>query len=151
MRQVKVVELDFGVLWFKYEWDSTTGYLADLDNCYVGEKVDYPGGNPYYWPSPPWSYSSDNPTVTSDSATVGVGYDTHLPGTFIEPYQLASFTATQVYQYHCSPCMGDVLDRNNWATLLDIGPIYRFVTGEGTLWRYSIIKSGVYNEWFPLP
>jgi hypothetical protein len=38
-----------------------------------------------------------------------------------------------------------------YITLLNIGPIYRFVTGEDDLWRYSIIKSGVYAEIFPLP
>lgn len=152
MHQTYVEEIADGVLFFIYEWDSTTGDLADLGNCMVREKVDYPGGNPYYWPSPPWDGNVPNPTILPVPpilATVGVGYDIHSPPTFKKPYVAASVSANQVYQYHCGPlcCMGN----DTWETLLSIGPIQRFVTGDGDLWRYSIIKSGAYAEIFPLP
>ena len=152
MRQTYWEDLGNGVLYFEYAWDSTTGELADLYNCHEGEKVDYPGGNPYYWPSPPWTGSESNPTTACNDARYGGSTDTHSPPGFKKPYQNASVTATQVYQYHCGPacCMGDVSDRSNWETLLNIGPIMRFVTGEDDLWRYSIIKSGKYAEIFPL-
>ena len=152
MHQVSVEDLGNGVLRFKYKWDSTTGDLADLGNCSIREKVDYPGGNPYQWPSPPWGLeicAVPNPTLAPNPpipGTDGALQDTHgaCPN-FTIPYQAASFVAMQVYQYQCS-CM------ENWETLLGIGPIYRFVTGEeGGLWRYSIIKSGEYAEIFPLP
>jgi len=117
----------------------------------VGEKVDYPGGDPYYWPSPPWSGSNPNPALGNMPGTWGGCTDTHGYKAFTKPYQAASFSATQIEQYHCSPCMGDVSDRSNWATLESIGSIQRFVTGEGDLWRYSIIKCGAYAEIFPLP
>ena len=149
MRQTYVEDLGNGVLHFVYDWNSTTGDKADLYNCKVREKVDYPGGNPYYWPSPPWAggYHVDNPTLLPNPpgpATAGHGEDYHSPGTLTPPYQPASFSATQVYQY-CGPS-------GNWETLLSIGSIQRFVIDEGGgLWRYSIIKSGAYAEIFPLP
>jgi len=152
MHQTNVEDMGNGVLHFEYAWESTTGDLADLGNCSVREKVDYPGSDPYYWPSPPWYNSTPNPTIAPNppiSATYGVGADNHSPGSFTTPYQAASFTATQVYQYHCGPacCMAD----DSWETLLDIGAISRFVTEGGGLWRYSITKSGAYAEILPLP
>ena len=155
-RQTYVEDLGDGTLYFEYEWDSSTGDLADLDGCLEGEKVEYPNGDPYCFPSPPWASGQcpSNPYYANVPATLGEGVDAHRPGSFTTPYQVASFTATQVYQYHCGPdcCMGDVSDYSNWETLLNIGPIYRAVTeGEGDVWRYSIIKSGAYAEILPLP
>jgi hypothetical protein len=113
----------------------------------VGEKVDYPGGNPYSWPSPPWFCSTDNPTIIDLPAIYGYFADNHSPGSFITPYQNATFSAYQIYRYRCYPC-------GEYQILLDIGPITRFVTGGEPpfpdLWRYSIIKSGAYAEIFPL-
>jgi hypothetical protein len=43
------------------------------------------------------------------------------------------------------------MEDDEYITLLDVGSIQRFVTGEGDLWRYSITKSGAYAEIFPLP
>jgi len=110
----------------------------------VGEKVDYPGGNPYYWPSPPWSCSTPNPTIIDIDATDGSCVDNHSPGSFTTPYTNTSFSANQIYRYRCTPC-GD------YQTLLSIGSILRIVSGSGDLWRYSITKSGAYAEIFPLP
>jgi len=152
MHQTYVEDQGDGTLYFKYEWESTTGDKADLGNCLVGEKVDYQGGNPFCAPSPPWASGQckDNPYTKSHPATVGLMGDIHTPGSFTTPYQVASITATQVYQYHCGPdcCMGV----GEYITLLDIGSIWRTVTeGEGDVWRYSIIKSGAYAEILPLP
>ncbi|MCX5632449.1 MAG: hypothetical protein NTW93_02045 [Phycisphaerae bacterium] len=144
---VYVQDLGDGRLYFRYEWDSTTGDLGDLGNSAVREKVDYPGGSPYYWPSPPWIGWVPNPTIAPNPpipGTYGLMSDTHSPPGFTTPYQTASVTAMQVYQYICG-CKED------WDTLLSIGPIYRFVTQDGPYWRYSILKSGAYAEIFPLP
>jgi len=118
MHQTYVEDMGDGVLYFEYDWESTTGDLADLGNCRVGEKVDYQGGgNPYCFPSPPWAAGTcrDNPYFSSHLATSGGFGDIHTPGSFTKPYQVDSVTATQVYQYHCGPdcCMGDRSDRGN--------------------------------------
>ena len=135
-------ERENGQLYFEYEWDSTSGNLAHLAGCKVGEKVDYPGGNPYYWPYPPWIEDSDNPTILEVDATIGHGSDTHYTGSFITPYQNATFTASQIYR--AKSCSG------SYTTLMGSISISRYVTGGGP-WRYSIIKSGAYAEIFPLP
>jgi hypothetical protein len=146
MHQTKWKDLGGGTLYFEYKWESTSGDLNDLAGCSVREKVDYPGGNPYYFPSPPWDGDVDNPTLRPDPpipATDGNLVDTHSPPDFKKPYCAAYFCATQEYQYR--PCVG------NWETLLSIGSIDRFVTPEGVLWRYTIFKSGAYAEIFPIP
>lgn len=132
-----------GVLYFEYRWDSTSGNLADLSGCKVGEKVDYPGPNdPYCFP-PPWSHCWDNPTVKDLPAENGGLGDTHSPGSFSPPYQVASVSASQIYRYRS--CIGI------YSTLLGPISIDRYVSGGDSLWRYSIIKSGAYAEIFPLP
>lgn len=147
--QQTYVEDQEGTLYFLYKWDSTTGDTNDLDNSLVREKVDYPGGSdPYHWPSPPWDCDTSNPTLLPVPPIPGTDaelQDHHYPCDLPGPYQAASFTATQVYQYMCTPC-------GNWETLLSIGPITRYVSSPGSdLWRYSITKSGAYAEIFPLP
>lgn len=145
MHQTSVRDLGDGTLEFEYAWDSTTGDKADLAGCTLGEKVDYPGGTPYYyWPSPPWTGRVDNPTILEGSAVTGHGTDDHYPPGFITPYTNASVSANQIYRYRKLPCITD------YQTLLDIGSILRIVSGSGNLWRYSITKSGAYAEIFPL-
>jgi hypothetical protein len=154
MYETYVEEISDGVLFFIYDWESTTGDKNDLINCSIREKVDYQGcGNPCYWPLPPWACYTDNPEFgNTGSATSNEMYDFHWPGNLPGPYQNASVIAEQEYQYHCGPncCMGP----DEWCPLLEIGPIMRFVTGGEEpfpdLWRYSIIKSGAYAEIFPL-
>ena len=46
-----VLDVGNGVLHFDYDWDSSTGNLANLNNCQVGESVAYPGASPYVWSS----------------------------------------------------------------------------------------------------
>jgi hypothetical protein len=128
-----------GVLYFEYRWDSTSGNLAHLAGCKVGEKVDYPGGNPYNWPSPPWNVSTTNPYIPPEvDASAGLGTDTHgTGGPFIKPYQAASFTATQVYRY--SDCGG------SYTTLMGPHSIDRVVYTNPYCtsgWTYRITKTG---------
>ena len=143
------VEDQGGTLYFEYAWDSTTGDMGDLYNCEVREKVDYPGGDPYYWPSPPWDGWVYNPTLLPDPPIPAVFSelaDTHSPPARRKPYCNECVCATQVYQYRCAPSFCTA-----WNTLLDIGSICRFVSGEDPTWRYSITKSGHYADIFPLP
>lgn len=63
MCQTLVRDMGNGVLYFTYEWDSTTGNLDDIAHCEIREKVDFPGGNPYYYSSPPWAGSEENPLL----------------------------------------------------------------------------------------
>jgi hypothetical protein len=147
MHQTKWKDLGGGILYFEYKWDSTTGDLNDLDMCGVREKVDYPDGDPYFWPSPPWDGSVFNPTILPDPpvpGTEGGLEDEHSPPDFKEPFCAAYSCATQEYQYRCY-CMPD------WETLLSIGSIERFVTPKGVLWAYTIFKSGAYAEKCPIP
>ena len=132
------VDIGDGVLRFRYEWDSTSGNLADLSGCKVGEKVDYPGGNPYCWPEPPWDTCTSNPTIRDLDATLGAATDTHYTGSFIQPYQAASFSATQIYRYR--PCPGPP-----YTTLMGPLSIDRSVFSDPCCpseWRYKVEKSG---------
>jgi hypothetical protein len=136
-----------GVLEFTYTWGSTSGITADLNGCYVGERVDYPGGNPYLWPNPPWSNGTPNPTEQPNyyawAAESGAGVDQQLHGSLYPPYATASFSASQQFKYQ------DGL--NNRATLMGPHSISRSVTQEGPYWRYEVTKHGYTGVWFPLP
>lgn len=127
-----------GVLHFNYSWASTSGALADLSQCEVGEHVAYPGGNPYKWPKPPFDGSTTNPTVLSVAATDGVAQDNHSHTAFIKPYKAASFDATQEYRSICRhlnttnfPGYGNIIIARHVAD----------TTGKGC-WTYTITKSG---------
>jgi hypothetical protein len=138
-----------GVLHFEYMWDSSTGNLADLSACQVGEKVDYPGSaNPFKFPSPPWGASWQNPTIIWLAATNGGFHDNHsVPLPFVKPYVAASVTATQNYRYQC-PCA------NNGNPVVISGPISigRTVTqkADGNF-KYTATKSGVTATVDPMP
>ncbi len=139
-RQTGVTDEGDGVLRFTYAWDSSTGNLADLANCVIGEIVTYPNGNPFTWPSPPYASDSGtpNPTVRDGGATTGQSPDTHIHKGFRTPYTFATFTATQTYRYKC-PC------KNGGAYVNLVGPIeirrtVQFVPFPA--WTYFIEKSG---------
>jgi hypothetical protein len=137
--QTEWKDLGDGLLYFKYKWGSTSGDLNDLGGCMIGECVDYPGGNPYFYPAP-WVGYIDNPFIrTVCSATLGdIGLsDIHFRGDIQWPYQNASFTATQHYEYH--DCCG------SYITLLGPLSIYRQVYEApcATGWRYRVEKTGV--------
>jgi hypothetical protein len=96
-----------GDLRFTETWQSSSGKLADLSACSVGETVTYNASkaNPYPWPAPFPAIAPPNPTTGSASATLGVGTDDHdLEGntTFVQPFKNATLLATQNYWYSCS-------------------------------------------------
>lgn len=136
-----------GILYFQYAWDSSTGNLADLSNCVVGEIVNYPNGaDPYVWPHPPWDEDSPNPTVINVPGSDGGLGDNHRPGVFFQPYFQASFTATQYYRYRC-PCSNN----NQYVNLLGPISIGRSVSSNGSGgWMYTITKSGESHSLNPL-
>lgn len=142
-----------GVLHFEYAWDSSTGHLSDLSSsgCTVNENVSYPGGNPFYWPSPPWASGThtNNPTILPSpplSGADGALQDDHSPLTFQRPYQAAAFTATQYYQYSCT------CDHSSNVNLAGPISIARSVSmNSGGIWKYTITKSGVSAYINPLP
>jgi hypothetical protein len=142
-----------GILHFTYTWSSSSGNLPDLasSGCTVNENVSYPGGDPYYWKSPPYQAGSStpNPTIAPVPPVPGANgsaNDTHSHPPFQGPYQADSFTATQYYQYCCT-C-------NNSSNVPLAGPISiaRSVSqnADGT-WKYTITKSGVVGHISPLP
>ena len=133
---------DDNVLCFRYRWDSSSGQLGDLYDCLLGEKVDYPGGNPYCWPSPPWSNCEDNPVTSQGPPTTGHGIDCHDPGEFLKPYQAAGFTASQIFRYRgCDP--------ESWTTLMGPHPIDRevFWSNPFECWFYGCTKHGAFVLW----
>ena len=147
-RQASVADIGDGVLQFHYAWDSTSGNLADLNGCQVGEIVTYPGGNPYFWPSPPFpANSNDNPFVADVAAQLGLATDTHLHGSdaFVRPYSTSSFTATQFYRYICP-------GQSDYTNLVGPNNIERDVLQNDSLdWRYDVTKSGAIAILTPLP
>jgi hypothetical protein len=142
--------LSNGTLRFNYAWDSSTGNVADLTQCQVGENVSYPGSaNPFPWPSP-MVRSTPNPTVINLAGTLGGFQDDHQPpNSFSTPYSAASFTATQQYRFRCT-CHNS----NNYVNLGGTIDIVRSViqnSGSPVTWRYQVTKSGGTAGINPLP
>jgi hypothetical protein len=128
-----------GVITFIYAWDSSTGDLADLAQCEVGEYVKYPSEDPeYIFPQPPWSTKVDNPFIRWFSATEMAVDKHHMlnPAGKCAP---ASVTALQKYRYHC-PCKSNDEPQDLIAPL----EIVRTVTenADGSF-KYTVSKSGV--------
>jgi hypothetical protein len=127
-----------GDLHFTYSWDSSSGNLADLSACTVGEIVTYPGGNPYMWPSPPFpATSSNNPTIAEGAATAGMGVDDNVvSGSFVKPYGASSFTATEYFRYKCTN-----VNNGNYVNLMGPLSIARSVqqNSNGT-WKFIVTK-----------
>jgi PBS lyase HEAT-like repeat len=137
-----------GVLRFNYAWESTTGALADLSRCEVGESVAYPGAaDPYVWPSPPYDNSTSNPTIVWVVASAGTAQDDHAPGTFLAPYAANTFTAMQQYRYRCGGL--STITFPAWNNVA-IKRTVRDATGQGC-WRYRITKTGASNTIPRLP
>jgi len=136
-----------GTLSFKYRWGSTTGNIADLTQCQVGERVTYPGGSPFNWPSPPYHASSPNPTVAWVIATKGVGLDFQYPpthqagGGFVEPYRYNLFIATQQYRYQCLFLNTEAFP--GWSDISITRVVNDQVKG---CWTYTITKTGGQNS-----
>jgi YD repeat-containing protein len=124
-----------GVLHLEYAWQSSTGNLADLDNCTVGEIVTYPSGNPYA-PGSPFTATAPNPTVIDAPATTGAGVDNHSMFGVSSPYSAASFTATQYYRYRCTCANG-----GNYVNMVGPLSIVRQVSqNPNGSWKYNITK-----------
>jgi hypothetical protein len=140
-----------GDLHFVYAWGSSTGKLADLAGCTVGEIVTYPGTqNPWPFPSPPFPADAyANPTVGDVDATTGTFTDDHLltpSTTFVKPYSSSSFTATQYYRYKCACTNGSYVNI--------VGPIsiVRSVSSNGKGgWEFTVSKSDCQAIISPLP
>jgi Bacterial Ig-like domain (group 2) len=139
-RQTSTSDAGNGDLHFTYAWDSTSGNLADLSACTVGEIVTYQGGNPFNWPSPPFpANSNQNPIVADGAATGGLGVDDNYlypSSTFVKPYSIASFTATQYFRYKCTN-----VNNGNYVNLLGPLSITRSVqqNTDGT-WKFIVTK-----------
>ncbi|MGQ0835702.1 MAG: DUF6531 domain-containing protein [Gammaproteobacteria bacterium] len=138
-RQVSASDIGNGILRFEYAWNSSSGNLADLAACVVGEIVTYPSSqNPWPWPSPPFpSVSTPNPSITEQDGPLGGLIDSHNPGgTFVKPYNTSAFVATQYYRYRC-PCSNG----GNPVNLMGPLAIGRSVIQtEGGSWRYTVTK-----------
>lgn len=135
-RQTAVQDAGGGNLKFTYEWDSSTGNLADIATCSVGESVAYPGTGNFNWTSPPYDASGNptaNPTTGSFPGSDGGFYDNQLHPGFLKPYVSNSFTATQTFNYKCGG--GTVNLEQNIS-------IYRSVQQNGIVWTYIVTKSG---------
>jgi hypothetical protein len=137
-----------GVLHFDYAWTSSTGNLAHLSNCVIGEIVSYSGGNPFHPPSPPFpSAGINNPTIIDLAATSGSFVDNHSPGgSFVTPYSSSSYTGTQYYRFKC-PCYNS----GNYVNVQGPTDIVRTVSPAGFRWKYTITKSGSSATINPLP
>jgi hypothetical protein len=106
----------------------------------VQEYLTYSGGNHFQYPSPPFEVRSEpNPKIISVPGTTPSMNDDHSTG-FTTPYQAASFTVTQYYQYIC-PCA------NGGQALNVMGPntINRSVyfDNSSNKWKFTITKAGV--------
>ncbi|MDR3675047.1 MAG: Ig-like domain-containing protein [Acidobacteriota bacterium] len=128
-----------------YNWDSTSGYGADLSRCgcKVYERVDYPGyGGSYTWPDPPWYNAIVNPTLYPPNGQPaelsGVG-DTQHTGTFLSPSNGAGtpFSAIQHFYYVCTGI--------NYGNPVNFGgpfTISRSVSQNGGTLTYTVTKNG---------
>jgi hypothetical protein len=137
-----------GLLTFNYSWQSSTGNLADLTNCQVGQIVTYPGtANPFPWPDPPYLGSTANPTILWVPADGGVAQDNQSHEPFQPPYAANSFTSTQDLRYRCSSTAA--VDFTGF-TDIAIARTVADSTGQGC-WGYTITKSGYSATVSPLP
>ncbi|HET9777141.1 MAG TPA: carboxypeptidase regulatory-like domain-containing protein, partial [Gemmatimonadaceae bacterium] len=146
-----------GVLEFKYEWESSTGVLADLSSCQMKEQLLYPldPNNPnipqtFHWPLP-WSGTDQSPSVGTLPATTGFFFDDHAShpnnGTLSPPYSNASFTVVQRYIYVC-PCKNGGAPVEVWPK----NPIVRTVSkNPNGSFRYTVTKDGASATINPLP
>ena len=148
-RQTAAYALAGGTLEFDYAWDSSTGNLGDLSSCTVSERVTYPGtGSPYTWPRPPWQTATPNPTIAPTppiNGTDGAAMDDNYSGTFLKPYQAATFTATQTFNFSCGTgtLAGTLFGPLNIVRTVSKNPDGSF--------EYVIAKSGEQNSINPLP
>jgi hypothetical protein len=137
-----------GTLEFRYEYQSSTGNLNDLqtEGCVIKEQVVYPNGiGNYIWPTP-WQFSTPSPTVLG-VPIVGFFFDDHDPGTIVPPYNPASVVAQQRYIYIC-PCANG----GNPVVLAGVWPITRSISRKSDgKYKYTIVKTDGTASIDPLP
>lgn len=138
LRQTAGNDAGGGVLHFEYAWDSSTGRLADLSDCEVGERVDYPG-----FENPPFSPVA-NPTIIWLPGTNGAMQDNHGNSLLRKPYKNATLTATQYYRYRVSG--GTPV--NLMGPIAIVREVIRKPDGN---YKYRITKSGISAQIDPLP
>ncbi len=129
-----------GVLHFDYAWDSSTGKLADLASCEVGEHVTYTQTE-----DPPFA-AAPNPTILWALGTAGRGQDNHSPGA-VKPYKNSTEKVTQYYRYRC-PCANSGNPVNLMGPIQLVRQISKKLDGN---YKYKITKSGLSAEIDPLP
>jgi len=134
-----------GTLEVNFTWESSTGDLGDLKDCKITERVDYPGLNPFIWPSPPWNGDgSPNPTIlpaTPISGRDGAAHDDHTTKGFLKPYpDFITFTATQEYIYVC-PCANKGQPVSLSGKMSIIRTVRKNLDGSGTF-KYTISEGG---------
>lgn len=151
-RQIDVYDAGNGDLHFDYKWDSSSGNLADLEYCIVGEYVtNQDPRDPWPWPSPPFPpNTSGNPTTVNIIATQGGSPDDHrlYPySTFAKPYSFSTFTATQYYRFACT-----YYDSENYHNMQGPNSIVRTVSqNPNSSWKFTVTKSGAGASINPLP
>jgi hypothetical protein len=150
------IDNDNGSLYFYYEWSSTSGNLNDLAGIRVREYVTYQGNDigtfqlefPYFWyyPGAPYAGRHREPTDPSGPAEAGAGEDYHSHGGFLSPFQYATYTGTQTYEFHCpvhhaegewERIPGDASGPHPIVRTFDLSQIW----GPG-YWQYTISKQG---------
>jgi hypothetical protein len=149
-RQALVQKLPNGVLHFEYTWESSTGRLADLQRCVVGELVRFDGADPFVPPNPPWVVSLVNPGFEWFAATGGPrgprAEDNHTPWPFSATRAAATVTAHQTYRYACTDING-----NTPVTLRNYDIVRSVKRNQNGSWRYEITKNGVLHSIDPIP
>jgi hypothetical protein len=134
-----------GSLFFTYQFQSSSGNLADLSSCRAGESVFYPNfpTATFTWPLPMQTNKpSPNPTRISGAASSGGFEDTNQPpDSYKMPYGPANFPATQRLYWTCPTWNGGSIN----SFVPDITIARRVFLDTDSLWKYQITKSGYMN------
>jgi len=146
---------DEGRLYFEYEWGSDSDNLEHLDECLVGEHVDYPGPPP----DPPFHATFTDPKVMNRWGYEGMMGDLHSVcqpkyGEYITAGPARSYVATQNYRFHCKRCVPEGDEKQlSWGVVF---PGYGWIDLERHVeyhvddWRHRLRKSGL-EACVPLP
>jgi hypothetical protein len=151
-RQVDVYDAGNGDLHFDYKWDSSSGNLADLQHCFVGEYVTYQDTrNPWPFPSPPFPNDAyQNPGTSGVFGNYGGFPDDHMltpSSTFVKPYFFKTFTATQYYRFACT-----YYDSGYFHNITGPNYIIRTVSqNPNSSWEFTVTKSRATATINPLP
>jgi hypothetical protein len=145
-------DLGNGDLFFSYTWQSSTGRLADLSSCLVGENVTYNNGvgATFCLPSPsmPSGDCVGNPFISNVNGSVGgFGDHQHLypSTTFVKPYISQSVPSVQYFRYICG-------NQSQYTTISGPHNVLRTVHQNLDLsWYFLVTKDGSSATVNPLP